>query len=121
MRKFTPTKPQWSLAIKPGPVAKWVTVGAGWDTERGGVSLRLDREVNLRALIELLDRSEGRLMLFPKDDDEDRRPAPIARPLATVGQPEPDYMESKRRHPVTAKPPVDAPAPPSDDDLDNWT
>lgn len=121
MRKFTPTKPQWSLAIKPGPAAKWVTVGVGWDTDRGGISVRMDEQTNPRDFLTMLGASGGRFMLFPKDDDEERRPAPVARPLASVGQPEPDYMESKRRQPATAKPPVDAPAPASDDDLDNWT
>lgn len=127
---FHPSKPQWDLAIKPGVAAKWVTVGAGWNTERGGISVRLDEKVAPQEFLRMLGRSVGRFMLFrredgPSDPDYDANlhkfmqpcevrtredaPPPPAEPAS-----EPDYMDRKRAS-KSAKPPSDPPSDPPED------
>lgn len=109
MNNFKPCKPHWSLAIKPGDNSRWVTVGAGWNTERGGINLHLDRNCTIGDLVKLLHQSDGRMMLFQNENDgppPPRRRQPVKRPIQR------DYMEEKRadRQPV-APPQPDADAP----------
>lgn len=125
MNTFKPSKPQWDVSIKPGMTAKWINVGAGWNTERGGISVRLNEDVAPQEFLRMLGRSIGRFMLFPRDDNHVAHDSNYDANLHKFMQPcevrtsedapppphEPDYMERKRA--AKAKPPpqpdVDAP------------
>lgn len=143
-KSFTPRPPTWDLAIKPGDSAKWVTVGAAWDTERGNISVRLSEKCAPSEFLALLGRAKGRFMLFPhRGDDADDVPATRTTrrdPDATVDEnveppttpsapaPEPDYMERKRRAwpkvPATGRPitqaQIDEPPSAPDGDAPSW-
>lgn len=109
MSTFKPTKPQWSLALKTSPTAKWWTVGAGWNTDRGGITIRLNDDVDVKPFLEALRDNGGRMMLFPaKEGDYQPQPRPSyhSKPQwQPKAQTAADYMEQQRanRHKPTAE------------------
>ena len=46
--RFAPVRPDWNLCVRrKGEEGRWQKIGAGWSNERGGISLRIDDNVNL--------------------------------------------------------------------------
>lgn len=75
------SRPQWSLVMKDRQGrSDWVSLGVGWDTEQGGISLKLDSKVIEQlthdgiGLAELADRERRTLTLFRGGERRVRRP-----------------------------------------------